>query len=88
MADIVNLHAAKTHLSRLVDRALAGEEIVIARSGKPLVRLVPVEPRAVRRPGLLRGRLHVPADFNEPLPPEVLDAFYNGSIEPPKRRRK
>jgi prevent-host-death family protein len=88
MADTVNLHAAKTHLSRLVDRALSGEDIVIARSGRPLVRLVPVGPRPVRRPGLLRGKLHVPADFNEPLPPEVLNAFYNGPIEPPKRRRK
>jgi prevent-host-death family protein len=88
MADTVNLHAAKTHLSQLVDRALAGEEIVIARSGKPLVKLVPVEPRPARRPGLLEGKLQVPADFNDPLPPDVLDAFYNSPIEPPRRRRR
>ena len=54
----VNMHAAKTHLSRLVDEAAAGEEIVIAKAGRPVARLVPLETRAQpRRPGLLKGEI-------------------------------
>ncbi|HEX4956114.1 MAG TPA: type II toxin-antitoxin system Phd/YefM family antitoxin [Thermoanaerobaculia bacterium] len=65
----VNLHYAKTHLSRLVDLALAGEEVVIARAGKPLVRLAPVEvKRAPRVLGLDRGRVVIAPDFDAPLP--------------------
>lgn len=73
----VNIHAAKTHLSRLVDAAAAGEEIVIARAGRPLARLVPLAPEAEprRRLGILAGRLTVPADFDAPLPEDLLDAF-------------
>ena len=72
----VNLHAAKTHLSRLVDEAVAGEEIIIAKAGKPMVRLVAVTTRKERRGfGALKGRLTVPDDFDEPLPPEILEAF-------------
>lgn len=55
MAELVNIYEAKTKLSRLVDRAAAGEEILIGRAGKPLVRLVPVEELGPREPGLLRG---------------------------------
>ena len=55
MAEIVNLYDAKAKLSRLIDRAAAGEEIVIARAGKPLIRLVPVDDLRPREPGLLRG---------------------------------
>jgi len=64
----VNVHHAKTNLSKLILRAEAGEEIVIARDGKPVVRLVPVEstPRKLHRPGALKGRLQVPADFLAP----------------------
>lgn len=65
----VNVHEAKTHLSRLLERAHAGEEIVIAKGGKPYARLVPLEsmePR--RRAGTLRGRVDVGEDFFEPLP--------------------
>lgn len=55
---VANMHEAKTHLSRLVERALAGEEVLIARAGTPLVRLQPVAPgRAPRRPGALHGRV-------------------------------
>jgi prevent-host-death family protein len=73
----VNIHAAKTHLSRLVDDAAEGEEIIIAKAGKPLARLCPLEgaKRQRRRLGLLNGKLHVPEDFDAPLPDEVLDAF-------------
>jgi len=69
----VNLHEAKTHLSELLDRALRGEEIVIARAGRPVARIVPVDDRKPRTPGLARGRLT--DAFFEPLPPEELDAW-------------
>jgi prevent-host-death family protein len=73
----VNIHAAKTQLSRLVDAAAAGEEIVIARAGKPVARLVALEPlRPTVIPGLLEGRLGpIPDDFDAPLPDDVLDLF-------------
>jgi prevent-host-death family protein len=74
----VNIHAAKTHLSRLVDAAAAGEEILIARAGRPVARLVPlqdipVQPR--RQLGRLAGQFTVPADFDAPLPDYVLAGF-------------
>jgi prevent-host-death family protein len=73
----VNIHAAKTHLSRLVEEAAAGEEIIIAKAGKPLAKLGPLAPagRKKRRIGLLAGRMTVPADFDAPLPDHVLKAF-------------
>ena len=64
MADIVNMHQAKTSLSRLVARALTGEEIVIARNGEPLVRLVPVpKERKPRVPGRYKGKIWISPDF-------------------------
>jgi prevent-host-death family protein len=73
---IVNVHAAKTHLSRLIEQACAGEEIVIARDNQPMVRLVPVEAREPRRePGSLRGQVEIGPEFFEPLPPDELDAW-------------
>ena len=72
----VNIHEAKTKLSKLVERAEAGEEIVIARAGKPAAKLVPVtKSRGRRRLGLLDGKFQVPDDFNEPLPESVIRAF-------------
>jgi prevent-host-death family protein len=72
----VNLHAAKTHLSRLVEEAAAGEDVVIAKNGTPLVRLVPVAVRSRRTGfGSLNGKLHIRADFDAPLPDDVLRAF-------------
>jgi prevent-host-death family protein len=71
----VNVYEAKTQLSRLIDRAVAGDDIVISRAGKPMVRLVPVSPRPARRtPGSSRGRIRMAADFDE-LPEEVAAAF-------------
>ena len=73
MATMVNVHEAKTHLSRLLDRAHNGEEITLAKAGKPYARLMPlpaVEPRAARTPGGLSGRL--PDSFFEPLPDDEL----------------
>lgn len=64
MTEIVNMHQAKSSLSRLVARALAGEEVVIARNGEPLVRLVPMaRQRAPRVPGRGRGKIWISPDF-------------------------
>ena len=72
----LNIHAAKTQLSRLVDAAAAGEEIIIAKAGKPVARLGPlVGPRPKRRLGILAGKLCVPEDFDAPLPEEVIKEF-------------
>ena len=67
---VINIYEAKTHLSRLVERAEAGEEIIIARNGKPAARLVPLatEKKAPRVLGSMRGLIHVPDDFNDPMP--------------------
>ena len=76
MKKTVNLHAAKTHLSRLVDEAVDGQEIVIAKAGKPMVRLVPVELTRRRTGfGAGRGQIRVGHDFDAPLPRAVLRAF-------------
>lgn len=73
----VNIHEAKTHLSRLVERAESGEEIVIARGGKPVAKLVPyAADLSPRVPGSMRGLIHVHDDFDAPLPPELLAAFH------------
>jgi prevent-host-death family protein len=72
----VNIHAAKTQLSRLVEDAAKGEEIVIAKAGKPVARLVPLaESRPKRRLGVLAGKLRASEDFDAPLPDEILDRF-------------
>jgi prevent-host-death family protein len=71
-----NVHAAKMQLSRLIEQAAAGEEIVIAKAGKPVARLVPFEPRREpRRPGLMKGQIWIAEDFDEPLPEEIMAAF-------------
>lgn len=72
----VNVHQAKTQLSRLLAVAAAGGEVVIARDGHPVARLVPVgtAPRR-RKPGVLRGRIRVAAGFDDPLPEDVLASF-------------
>jgi len=84
MTVTVNIHAAKTQLSRLLEQVEAGEEIVIARAGKPIARIVPLaqaQPR--RRLGLLAGQFTVADDFDAPLPDDVLDLFYGqDDLEP------
>lgn len=73
---LVNIHEAKTHLSRLLARVAEGEEIVIAKSGNPIARLVAVERRPRRRVfGQDRGLFEVPDDFDDPLPEDVLASF-------------
>ena len=77
---VVNLYEAKTHLSKLVDEAAAGREVVIAKAGVPRARLVSVDgPGRRRKPGGARGRIRIAADFDAPLPPDVLAAFLGGS---------
>jgi len=69
MSDIVNIHEAKTHLSRLVQRVQNGEEIVIARAGKPVARLTAIATRPARRiPGMDKGKVIIHPDFDDPLP--------------------
>jgi prevent-host-death family protein len=81
--ETVNIHEAKTHLSRLVERAERGEEIIIARSGRPVARLVPLEdlekPRVF---GRMRGKIRIADDFDAPLPDEILDRFENSTLFP------
>ena len=73
---MINIHEAKTHLSKLLVRVSAGEEIIISKAGRPLARLVAWrEPVMTRKPGLDRGKFQVPDDFDTALPVEVLDNF-------------
>ncbi|BCX90011.1 hypothetical protein MIN45_PP25 (plasmid) [Methylomarinovum tepidoasis] len=78
----VNIHYAKTHLSRLLEAVERGEEVIIARSGKPVARLCP--PRKwhnPRRPGGLKGKIRVEKDFDQ-TPEEVIDAYYESELFP------
>ena len=70
-----NMHDAKTQLSRLAERAAKGEEIVIARNGRPLARLVPMPERKPRRLGFAKGLITIHEDFDDPLPPDLQEAF-------------
>jgi prevent-host-death family protein len=82
----VNIHEAKTHLSRLLQRVAAGEEVIIARAGKPVAKLIPVIANTKTRPlGMDRGKIWVADDFDAPLPDDLLKEFYGG--EPPKLAR-
>ena len=75
---VVNVHEAKTHLSRLLAEMEAGEDVVIARDGEPVARLVPCGPAARRQPDVLKGRIEVPESFFEPLPEDELAAWEGG----------
>jgi prevent-host-death family protein len=75
----VNVYEAKTRLSRLVEEAAEGQEIIIAKAGVPRARLVALSPKKrVRRPGGSKGRIRIGADFDAPLPPDLLAAFMGG----------
>ncbi len=73
----VNIHHAKTHFSKLLEKVQLGEEIVIAKAGTPVAKLVPIhskpEPRIL---GSAKGMFRMPEDFDAPLPPEVEDSFW------------
>ena len=75
MAKTLNLYEAKTRLSSLVEEAAAGKEIVIAKAGVPRARLVPLAPRARRRPGGSKGKIWIARDFDAPLPDDILNLF-------------
>jgi prevent-host-death family protein len=86
----VNIHEAKTHLSRLLQRVAAGEEVTIARAGVPVARLVAVKPKPnkVRPLGMDRGRIWIADDFDAPLPDDLLKAFYGGKLPPLEKARQ
>ena len=75
MSETLNIYEAKTHLSALVEKAAAGEEIVIAKAGKPMAKLVPLEPKRKIRLGLFEGEFQIPDDFDDPLPEDILRDF-------------
>jgi prevent-host-death family protein len=73
----VNIHEAKTHLSRLLERVAMGEEVIIAKAGTPVAKLVPVKSAARKfKLGSAKGEFVVPDDFNDPLPKEIEDLFW------------
>jgi prevent-host-death family protein len=74
---VINIHEAKTNLSKLLERVALGEEVIIAKSGKPVAKLVPVSPRSKKRLlGSAKGEFVVPDNFNEPLPKDIEDLFW------------
>jgi prevent-host-death family protein len=77
----LNLYEAKTQLSSLVDQAAAGKEIIIAKNGKPLAKLVAFKQRPLRKPGKYKGKIWMSKDFDAPMP-DIVDAMYNSPIEP------
>lgn len=76
MTTIVNIHQAKTHFSKLVDAVMKGEEVIIARSGKPAAKLIAItSAKPGRKPGALKGKIRITADFDASLPNDILDQF-------------
>jgi prevent-host-death family protein len=86
----VNIHEAKTHLSRLLQRVVAGEEVTIARAGTPVARLVAVKPekKTPRPMGFDRGKIWIADDFDAPLPDDLLRQFYGGDVPKPISKRR
>ena len=75
---IINIHQAKTHFSKLVDAVMEGESIVIAKAGKPVAKIVPIEAKKPKRcPGSMKGKIKIADDFDAPLPEEILKYFKN-----------
>lgn len=72
---IVNIHEAKTHFSKLVNSVIQGDEILIAMAGKPVAKLSPIKPKTKRRFGVMKGKIKISKDFDEPLPEEILEEF-------------
>ena len=80
---MINIHEAKTHLSRLVDEVCKGKELILAKAGKPLVKLVPLEQaKPTRTPGFLKGKIKISADFDAPLPQDWVDGIEKPNKEP------
>ena len=86
MAVQMNIYEAKTRLSQLIDQAIAGEDVIIARNGRPVAKLVPIQRQSVKRvPGSLRGKIWMAPDFDEP-DEEMIDLMYNGPVSPDESR--
>lgn len=84
----ISIHEAKTHLPRLIKKAAAGEEIIIAKAGKPIAKLVPLHSLpSARSLGIFNGELNVPEDFDAALPEEMALQFQSGTIEPSSGNR-
>lgn len=78
---IANIHEAKTNLSKLIESVLAGEEVIISKAGKPIVKLIPYsKPTKERTPGLWKGQVEMTNDFDS-LPKEILNSFYGEEKE-------
>jgi prevent-host-death family protein len=76
VSNVINIHEAKTHLSRIVDEVAGGAEVIIAKAGKPMARLTPITaPARKKKLGLLKGKVKVPDDFNAPLDADVIAHF-------------
>ncbi len=76
MATIINIHEAKTHLSKIIDDVAAGHEVIIAKAGKPMARLSPLKPTVrPKKLGLLKGKMKIPDNFNAPLDEDELATF-------------
>ena len=77
MAVQVNIYEAKSKLSKLINQVIAGEEVIVAKSGKPVAKIVPFEkPTQNRKPGSAKGKLIIADDFDAPLPDDILQGFY------------
>ena len=77
MAVQVNIYEAKSNLSKLINQVIAGEEVIVAKSGKPVAKIVPFEkPTQNRKPGSAKGKLIISDDFDAPLPDDILQGFY------------
>ncbi|MHB8511655.1 MAG: type II toxin-antitoxin system Phd/YefM family antitoxin [Actinomycetota bacterium] len=87
MTTQVNVHEAKTHLSKLIEQVANGEEVVIAKAGKPVARLIRIASSGKRVSGSAKGQISISDDFDDPLPDEELARWY-GEPAPKKRPRK
>lgn len=73
---MINIHEAKTHFSKLVDKAMRGEEVIIGKSGTPVVKLIAIQDKKPKRvPGALKGKIKIADDFDAPLPTDILKEF-------------
>lgn len=80
----INIHEAKTQLSKLIEAVEAGEEVILARAGKPVAKLVAFKPvKPVRKPGSLKGKIRISDDFDDPLPQDLLEYFEGKHDEDP-----
>jgi prevent-host-death family protein len=88
--ETINIHEAKTHLSRLVEKAAAGEPFIIAKAGKPMVQVMalPADKETFRKPGFLKGQFKVPKDFKAFAREEIEEMFYGNPDKLTSRKRK